>query len=189
MDDHIDQVLINRERIARRVDELAAQIGADYTAPGSEAPRELTVLAVLTGSLIFLADLVRRMPMMLRLRLIMVSSYPGQSTTTQGVRLIGELPTDLRGQHVLVVDDILDSGNTIRFVREILAERSPASVRTCMLLRKQRPSAMVEHADYVGFDIPDAFVVGYGLDYDGYYRNLPDVVTLKPQFIRTQEPA
>ena len=187
MDDHVERVLIDRDRIAARVDELARQIAEDYKrGSGSEQP-EVTVLAVLTGSLIFLADLIRRMPIMLRIRLITVSSYPGTATTSQGVTLMGQLPADLAGQHVLVVDDILDSGNTIRFVRGLLEERHPASVRTCMLLRKQRESDMSEHADYIGFDIPDEFVVGYGLDYDGLYRNVPDLVTLKPQFIRSAD--
>lgn len=186
MDDHIERVLIDRDHIAARVDELARQIAEHYRRDSNGEQPEVTVLAVLTGSLIFLADLIRRMPIMLRIRLITVSSYPGTATSTQGVKLMGELPADLAGQHVLVVDDILDSGNTIRFVREVLQQRHPASVRTCMLLRKERPAAMAEHADFIGFDIPDEFVVGYGLDYDGLYRNVPDLVTLKPQFIRTE---
>ena len=185
MDDHIDRVLIGREQIAARVGELARQIATDYRRTEATDSPEVTVLAVLTGSLIFLADLIRCMPMMLRIRLIAVSSYPGTATTSQGVKLIGELPHDLAGRHVLVIDDILDSGNTIRFVRQQLAPRRPASLRTCMLLRKQRPSAMAEPADYIGFEIPDEFVVGYGLDYDGFYRNLPDLVTLKPERIIT----
>jgi hypoxanthine phosphoribosyltransferase len=183
--DHIDTILIDREQIAERVQEMARAIAADFRRDSrGQADPQLTIIAVLTGSLVFLADLVRHLPVMVRLRLVTVSSYPGSATTSQGPRLEGPLPGDLSGQHVLIVDDILDSGKTLRFVRHLLVQRNPASLRSCMLLRKMIPSAMAEHADYVGFDIPDAFVVGYGLDYDGYYRNLPDVVTLKPEKIK-----
>jgi hypoxanthine phosphoribosyltransferase len=186
MHDHIDQVLLTRQQIADRVSDLARTIAADLRSHTGQAQPQLTIVAVLTGSLIFLADLIRDMPLLLRIRLITVSSYPGSATTSQGVRLIGQLPTSLAGEHVLVVDDILDSGQTIRFVRQQLAALGPASIRTCMLLRKQRPTAMAEPTDYIGFDIPDTFVVGYGLDYDGFYRNLPQICTLKPHVI--QEP-
>lgn len=181
MQQHIERVLIDRERIARRVRELAEQIAADYQRElaGTGAMAEITLVPILTGSLVFVADLVRQLPLMMRLRMITVSSYPGESTRSKGARIEGRLPDDLSGQHVLVVDDILDSGGTIRLVQSELVQRGAASVRSCMLLRKQVASAKAVRADYVGFEIPDAFVVGYGLDYDGYYRNLPDVVTLK----------
>jgi len=184
MDADIHRILISRATIARRVHELADQIAADFHLVGDDdAPPEIVIIAIPTGSLIFLADLIRCLPLKCRIRLVTVSSYPGAATTSQGPSLEGDVPDDLTGRHVLIVDDILDSGRTIRFVRELIAQRGPASIRTCMLLRKQIESAMNTPADYIGFDIPDEFVVGYGLDYDGYYRNLPDVVTLKDEVI------
>lgn len=183
MEHHVDRVLIDRRTIARRVEQMAHQIAIDLRLDSGDNQPQLTLLAVLTGSLIFLSDLMRHLPLMMRLRLITVSSYPGKATATQGPRLEGSLPDDLAGQHVLVVDDILDSGRTIEVVRQQLLQRHPASVRVAALLRKQRADVPQIDADYVGFEIPDEFVVGYGLDYDGYYRNLPDLVTLKPEVI------
>jgi len=182
MQDHIDRVLIDRETIAQRVRQMAGQIASDFqAAEGDAEPVHITIVPILTGSLIFLADLIRHLPMMMQIRVVTVSSYPGKSTTSQGVQLKGQLPEDLTGHHVLIVDDILDSGKTIQYVRELIGQRGPASIKTCMFLRKQIPSAMNTHADYIGFDIPDEFVVGYGLDYDGFYRNLPEVVVLKKE--------
>jgi hypoxanthine phosphoribosyltransferase len=112
---------------------------------------------------------------------VTVSSYPGRSTTSQGARIAGPGVDDLEGRHVLVVDDILDSGGTLRLMRQELSRRNPKSLRTCVLLRKERPSAMSTPCDYVGFDIPDVFVVGYGLDYNNHYRNLPDIGTLRKE--------
>ena len=178
MDDHIDRVLIDRQAIGRRVGELAAEIAEGF---GRDAPdsAELTLLPILTGSVIFLADLIRQLPVMMRLRLVSVSSYPGATTVSLGPQLQSELPEDLSGAALLIVDDILDSGRTLTMVQEMVRPRRPALVRTCVLLRKELLSAMAVPAEYVGFDIPDQFVVGYGLDFDGYYRNLPDIVTLK----------
>lgn len=181
----IDRVLLDRQRIAERVGDLAAEIATDFSREVGDAgihapnPESLTLLPLLTGSVIFLADLIRQLPLMMRIRLLSVSSYPGKATTSQGVTIRDELSDDLTGQHVLIVDDILDSGRTITAVRERVEQRRPASVRVCVLLRKNVPAAQAVHADYVGFDIPDEFVVGYGLDFDGYYRNLPEVVTLR----------
>ncbi|MBI1369987.1 MAG: hypoxanthine phosphoribosyltransferase [Planctomycetes bacterium] len=182
MREHIDRVLINRHIIARRVGEMADQIAADFKKAEGDVPTpHITLVPILTGSLIFLADLMRQLPMMMRIQLVTVSSYPGTATKSQGVQLKGQLPEDLTGHHVLVIDDILDSGHTIAFVMDLIKQRNPASFKSCMLLRKQIPSAMNTHADYIGFDIPDEFVVGYGLDYNGFYRNLPDVCVLKKE--------
>ena len=136
---------------------------------------------VLTGAMIFCADLIRHIPIAMRIGLLAVSSYPGRSVRSQGSRVLGEQLGDLTGRHVLLVDDILDSGGTVRLVQSLLQEAGAAVVRSCVLLRKDRPAAREISLDYVGFDIPDEFVVGYGLDYDDYYRNLPDIVTLKPE--------
>jgi hypoxanthine phosphoribosyltransferase len=175
----VDEILIDRNAIDRRVGELAYEIGRDLQREaGSEAP-EIAIVTVLTGGLFFLADLVRRMTLPMRVRLITVSSYPGAAIQSQGPALRDQVPDNLGGQRVLVVDDILDSGRTIAFVRECIAAQNPASLRFCALLRKERAEPPVDEADYVGFSIPDRFVVGYGLDHDGYHRNLPDIATLR----------
>jgi hypoxanthine phosphoribosyltransferase len=182
----IERVLISQYQIGGRVRELAQQIIADHTAataPGSE----LTIVPILTGAMIFCGDLIRHMPMKLQIGLITVSSYPGASIRTQGSQILGQQLGNIRGRHVLLVDDILDSGGTIGLVVPILRELGAASVRSCVLLRKDRASAREVHVDYVGFEIPDEFVVGYGLDYNNLYRNLPDIVTLKPQIYRSSK--
>ncbi|MEM8756427.1 MAG: hypoxanthine phosphoribosyltransferase [Planctomycetota bacterium] len=181
----IEAVLIDAERIRERVGELAAQIARDTPAgPGGVDDGSLVLVPVMTGAMVMTADLVRRMPIKLRLELVAVSSYPGRSMESKGASIAGELPSDIEGKHIVIVDDILDSGHTIAVLRRLFEERRPASVRVCVLLEKQRNDGpAVAEADYVGFTIPDAFVVGYGLDYDGYYRNLPEIVTLKPEAI------
>lgn len=173
----LDQILITRDAIAARVRELGAQITADLRTASNAGG--LVIVPVLKGSIIFVADLIRELPLRVRMSLITVSSYPGRSTTTRGPVIRGEVSRVLDGRHVLIVDDILDSGRTIRLLRDEIAARSPLSIRTCVLLRKQIPSALETPCEYVGFDIPDVFVVGYGLDYDDYYRNLPEIGTLK----------
>ena len=174
----IDRILISQEQIAKRVGELARQITADHSSEG-----EVTIVPILTGAMIFCADLIRQIPIAIQIGLLTVSSYPGRSLRTQGSQVIGQQLGDVSGRHILLVDDILDSGGTLRLVTGLLQELGPASVRTCVLLRKDLPTAQEFKADYVGFDIPDEFVVGYGLDYDNYYRNLPDIVTLTPEAI------
>jgi hypoxanthine phosphoribosyltransferase len=173
----IDKVLIDRDRIARRVRELGQEISDDLARLGDDA--EVMLVPILTGSIIFVADLIRHMPRKMRISLVTVTSYPGQSTRSQGAQLDGDLRDDLTGKHILIVDDVLDSGGTIRLIRQAVEQRRPASVRVCVLLRKRLPAALETPCDYVGFDIPNEFVVGYGLDYDNYYRNLPDVATLR----------
>jgi hypoxanthine phosphoribosyltransferase len=179
---NIDRVLIARERIAARTAELGAQIAADLRAEGASAPGARVVLVpVLTGALVFTADLIRHVPLQMAIRPITISSYPGTATTSQGAHIRGELPTDLAGAHVIIVDDILDSGRTLGLIKRVMAAQNPASLRLAVLLNKRKPSGRAEDvtADYAGFDIDDEFVVGYGLDYDGYYRNLPDIAVLK----------
>ncbi len=173
----IARVLISQQQIARRVRELAAQITADHSSGGGEA--EVTIVPVLTGAMIFCSDLIRQIPIPMKIGLLTVSSYPGKSLSTQGSQVLHNQLGDLRGRHVLVVDDILDSGGTLRLIVPMLREAGAETVRTCVLLRKDRPAARKVHVDYVGFEIPDEFVVGYGLDFNDYYRNLPDIVTLK----------
>jgi len=195
MQSHVDRVLIGRGEIERRLDELSAAIAADAASDAAAADRptpEITLVPILTGSIIFVADLIRRLPVLMQVHLISVSSYPGTVTTSRPAAIndaLTRLPDDLTGRHVLVIDDILDSGQTLGLVRETLAGRGADAVRTCVLLRKDRPEARACEVDYVGFDIPDEFVVGYGLDFDDYYRNLPDVVTLRREVVEAGGPA
>lgn len=166
--------MITRQQISQRVESLAAEITEHYQG------RELTVVAVLTGSLVFLADLVRCLPLKMRIEVISASSYSGKSTESQVLELSLPAGFDLAGRDVLLLDDILDSGQTIRALIDELAGHGPASLRSCVLLRKNRPDVGERiQPDYVGFDVPHEFVVGYGLDYDNFYRNLPDICVLR----------
>lgn len=166
------------DAVAARVRDIASDICRDYPAD-EQGARGLVIVPVLTGAFMFLADLVRHLPQKIRIEVVTVSSYPGASTVSKGAALVGVLPTDLEGRDVLILDDILDSGQTLGLLQDEIAKRHPRSVRTCVLLRKNCPRARDVRIDYVGFDIPDAFVVGYGLDFDGFYRNLPYVGVLR----------
>ncbi len=171
----IDQVLLSADAIAARVAELGAEVGRDLAG----ADGQLVIVPVMTGGFIIVADLVRHLPQRrVRIEVVTVSSYGGTNTTSRGAQLLGALPPTLVGKHVLVVDDILDTGGTLRLLQEEILRRGAASSRSCVLLRKPTEGAARTKCDYVGFDIPDEFVVGYGLDYDGLYRNLPYVGTL-----------
>lgn len=173
------RVVIPRDRIAARIGELAQELTACY---GSG---NLTIVGVMTGAFVFLADLMRNLVMPIRLDIVSVCSYPGQSNKSRGPRLTLPPTGDLAGRDVLIVDDILDSGRTMTFLLDLFSEAGPASLRTCVLLRKDM-GASVERpdADFVGFDVPDEFVVGYGLDYDDLYRGLPDLCVLDPSGAR-----
>jgi len=163
-----DHVLISEERIARRVRSLARGIERDFRG------RDFVIVSLLNGTVVFLADLIRHLSIPLRLDFIGVSSY-GSGTTSGELMFTKELRLDVRGRDVLVVDDILDTGRTLKRVLKTLRPLKPCRLRTCVLLDK--PSRRIEkvNADYVGFEIPDVFVVGYGLDYAERYRNLPFV--------------
>jgi len=178
MHDQIEKILISQRQIADRVKELAALITADHSPPNLNGG-EITIVPIMTGAMIFTSDLIRQIPIAMKIGLMMVSSYPGQSVQSRGSQLLANQVGEIQGRHVLVVDDILDSGGTIHMVVPALREMGAASVKSCVLLRKDRPTAHAVHVDYVGFEIPDKFVVGYGLDFNDYYRNLPDIVTLK----------
>ena len=179
----IDRVLISQYQIMARIREMAEQITRDHLGGAGSEGAEITIVPILTGAMIFCGDLIRQLPMKMKIGLMTVSSYPGKSIRTQGSQIVGQQIGDIRGRHVLLVDDILDSGGTIQLVVPILRDLGAASVKSCVLLRKDRPVAKQTHVDYVGFEIPDEFIVGYGLDYSDYYRNLPDIVTLKPEVI------
>jgi hypoxanthine phosphoribosyltransferase len=173
----IDHILIARGAISDRVRELGQAITKHLDEV--DADQEIVLVAIMTGSLIFVADLMRHLPMKIRIQLMTASSYIGESTTSNKDPSLGELP-DVRDRHVLLVDDILDSGRTLTRIRSELHALQPKSIQSCVLLRKKLPSAMDVPCEYVGFEIEDEFVVGYGLDYDGYYRNFPDIGVICP---------
>jgi len=173
----VASVLITKTEIARRVQGLAREIHSDF------AGREMVVVSLLNGTVMFLADLIRHLSLPLRLDFIGVSSY-GAGTESGELVITKELRLDVRGRDVLLVDDILDTGRTIKRVHAKLRQLKPRRIKTCVLLDK--PARRIEkvRSDYVGFTIPDLFVVGYGLDYAERYRNLPFVGVLKPEMYR-----
>ena len=173
----IDHILIARGAISDRVRSLGEAITQNLGDVDDD--EEIVLVAVMTGSLIFVADLMRHLPMKIRIQLMTANSYIGKTTESSGEPLLGKIP-DVEGRHILLVDDILDSGKTLTQVRGELQMLQPKSIRTCVLLRKKLPSAMEVPCEYVGFEIEDEFVVGYGLDYDGYYRNFPDIGVICP---------
>ncbi|HSM09424.1 MAG TPA: hypoxanthine phosphoribosyltransferase [Gemmatimonadota bacterium] len=165
--------LISAEEIAARVAEIAAEIDRDYADVD-----EVLMLGVLRGAYIFLADLSRQLSLPRRIDFISLSSYE-KANASGGVRLIMDARVSLAGRHVLVVEDILDSGRTLAYLMRLFGARGPASLKSCVLVRKPNPEVQVD-VDYVGFDIPDEWVVGYGLDYDDRYRALPYIGVLTP---------
>ena len=177
MEGDIQRILISRERISQRVSEIAADISETYR----DGQAGLIIVPILAGSVIFLADLIRHLPFKMKIGLMTVSSYRGATTQAGEARMVKDLNLDIRDRHVLIVDDILDTGNTLRMVIAELRQRNPASLRVCVLLRKTVRAPSDVPVDFVGFDIEDVFVVGYGLDYNDHYRNWPDIGVLKPE--------
>lgn len=165
--------LISGERIRERVEEIARAIDEDCADAG-----EVLLLGVLRGAYMFLADLSRALTIPRRVDFIALSSYNAGSESG-GVRLIMDARVPVQGRHVLIVEDILDTGSTLAYLMRLFRARGPASLRSCVLVRKPGREAEVA-VDYVGFDIPDSWVVGYGLDYDDHYRALPYIGTLDP---------
>ncbi|MFZ4643662.1 MAG: phosphoribosyltransferase [Phycisphaerales bacterium] len=178
----IEQVLIDEASIARRVRELGQELSLEF-ADG----KDVVLVAVLTGAVVFAADLMRAIPTRVAISMVSVTSY-GASTTSQGAVLSSALPKNLAGKHVVIVDEVLDSGGTLRLLRTELSSLGVASLRACVLLRKQREQAMSTKCEMVGFDIPDVFVVGYGLDFNDEFRNMPFVGVLGEDGIRERSP-
>ncbi len=171
----VAEVLISQERLCERIQELGRQISTDY------AGRAPALVCVLKGGYLFLADLTRALSIRHSVDFMAISSY-GRSTESSGVvRILKDLDADINGKDVLVVEDIIDTGRTLAYLLENLRSRGPHSVRICTLLSKPARREIDLHVDYVGFEIPDEFVVGYGLDYAEAYRNLPFIGILKPE--------
>ena len=177
MQSDIEHVVFDGPAIHKRIDEMAAQITADYT------DRELTVIAILTGSLMFMSDLLRRIPLPLKLDCLSVATYHGKTTTSGDVIFKQLAIPDVAGRDVLILDDILDTGHTLAAVRKRLETANPRSIRVCVLLSKRKPRDRDVHADYIGFEIDDEFVVGYGLDFLERYRNLPYIGVLRKELL------
>ena len=163
----LPRVLIDEDHIQARVEDLAAQISAEYHDKG-----EIVLVGVLKGAFIFLADLARQLTIPRRIEFIALSSYSEGSVSGE-VRLEMDLRHEIEGKHVLIVEDIVDSGQTLHYLIDLLKARRPASVKTCTLVRKQREDNADAPVDYLGFDIPDVWTVGYGLDYGEQHRTLP----------------
>jgi hypoxanthine phosphoribosyltransferase len=171
--DDVEEILVDTDVIGARVAELGSQLSSDY------AGRDPVLVSVLKGSLVFLADLMRAMDLPSSIDLMEVSSYAGTETSGQ-VRILKDLSKPIEGRDVIVVEDIIDTGLTLNYLLGYLADRRPASIKICCLLDKPARRLADISIDYIGFTIPDRFVIGYGLDYDERYRNLPYIGVLKP---------
>lgn len=170
----VEEILFDEEKIAEIVRNMGRQISEDYKG------KNLLLVSVLKGSLIFMADLMREITVPCAIDFLSVSSYGSGTTTSGEVRILKDLDASLDGKDVLVVEDILDSGVTLSYLLKNLSARNPASVRLCTFLDKPERRRVDIKADYIGASVPDKFIVGYGLDYDEFYRNLPYVGALKP---------
>ena len=171
---YLETVLVSEKDIKKRVKKLGSELAAAY---GDE---EITVVSIINGAILFTADLIREIPNPIRLDCIRISSYRNDTKSTGQPKLIQSLTLDISNRHVLLIDDILDTGKTFSAVAGMLRKLNPASLRTCVLLDKRGRREVDFEADFVGFQIPDKFVVGYGLDFAERYRNLPCIGVLKP---------
>jgi hypoxanthine phosphoribosyltransferase len=183
MHQDIEEVLLSSEIIQAKVAELGKRIAHDYRG------KPLLLLGTLKGAVPFIADLARAIELPLELDYMAISSY-GNSTSSSGVvRILKDLEGPIENKHVLIVEDIIDSGLTLHYLMDVLRQRQPLSLRVCTLLDKQRERVKPVSSDYTGFTIPDRFVVGYGLDYAQHYRNLPYIGILKPTIYLVDEPS
>ena len=173
MHQDVEHILYTEEELRSRVKDLGAQITADY------AGKQPMLISILRGSYIFMADLTRAIHLPVTVDFMAVSSYGAGTVSSGQVEIKKDLSDTIEGRDLIIVEDILDSGNTLHYLMEVLQARKPASIRLCTLMDKPERRTKPITADYVGFTIPDAFIVGYGLDYDERYRNLPYVGILK----------
>ncbi len=168
----VGEVLITQEALQARITQIAAEVNADY------AGRELLVIGVLKGAVFFIADLVRQLDVPCEIDFMAVSSYGSQTHSSGVVRILKDLDIPIAGRHVLIVEDVIDSGLTLSYLLKNLASRDPASLEICALLTKPRHKRLRIDTRYVGFELPDVFVIGYGLDQDERFRNLPFIAAL-----------
>lgn len=175
MRNDIERILVTKEELNAKVKEMGAQISKDYEG------KNLMLVSVLKGSVVFMADLMRAITIPVTIDFMSVSSYGSGTKSTGVVKIIKDLDVNLEGKDLLLVEDILDSGNTLFYLKNMLMGRHPNSIRIATLLDKPERRTADIHADYSGFQIPDKFVVGYGLDYDEKYRNFPEIGVLKPE--------
>ncbi|MGL5675339.1 MAG: hypoxanthine phosphoribosyltransferase [Cellulosilyticaceae bacterium] len=175
MEKDIKQVLLSAEQIADKVKELGEQITRDYEG------QELLVVGILKGSNVFMSDLVRKIQMPMKMDFMVVSSYGNATESTGVVKIIKDIEESLEGKHLLIVEDIIDSGLTLKYLKQMLETRKPASIKLCTLVDKPARRKETVYVDYIGFELPDEFIVGYGIDYAEYYRNLPYIAILKPE--------
>ena len=178
----VEEILLTEEQIQARVAELGVQLTADY------AGREPVLISVLKGSIVFLADLVRGVELPLSIDIMEVSSYGAATESSGQVRILKDLSNPIEGRDVLVVEDIIDTGLTLNYLLRYLREKGPATLRICCLLDKPARRLTEIEIDYVGFTIPDRFVIGYGLDYGERYRNLPYIGVLRPSVYGSAAP-
>ena len=177
----LSQVLLSEAQIAARVGQLGRQLAADYV------EKDPLLVGILSGSFPFIADLVRAMNLALEVDFMAVSSYGDRTSSSGVVRILKDLNTSIAGRHVIIVEDIVDTGLTLHYLYENLRTRQPASLKVCALLDKREARKREVEVDYVGFHCPNEFVVGYGLDYRGRYRNLPFIGVLRPEVYRKAE--
>jgi hypoxanthine phosphoribosyltransferase len=177
----LSQILLSEAAIARRVAELGRQLQADYQ------EKEPLLVGILSGSFPFIADLVRAVNLPLEVDFMAVSSYGDRTSSSGVVRILKDLNSSIAGRHVIVVEDIVDTGLTLDYLYQNLQTRHPASLKVCALLDKREARKVEVEVDYVGFHCPNEFVVGYGLDYRGRYRNLPFIGVLRPEVYRKAE--
>ena len=176
MEKDILEIMITEEQLKARIQELGEELTAEY------AGKDPIVIGVLKGVVIFYADMIRQIKTHCQMDFMWVSSYEGTDSTGNMI-VRKDISSDIKGRHVLILEDIFDTGNSLQFVRDHLLEKEPASLKICTLLDKpsRRKPGITVQADYVGFEVPNAFVVGYGLDFNEHYRNLPYVGVLKPE--------
>lgn len=177
----VERILISREEINQKVDEMARTISEEY------AGKNPLLVGILKGAMIFMADLVRAVTIDVQFDFMAVSSYGSSSKSTGVVRILKDLDQNIQDRHILVVEDIVDTGLTLNYLLDILKAREPASVRICALLDKPSRREVKVPVDYIGFSIPDEFVVGYGLDYNEMYRNLPEIYVLKQEVYKISQ--
>ena len=174
MINHVEKVLLSEEQLSQKIAELGEEISKDYQG------KEIVAICVLKGAILFMADLARAVKVPMALDFMAVSSYGNGTSTSGTVRILKDLDNSIEGKHVLVVEDIIDSGVTLKYLLKNLKSRKPASIKLCTLLNKPERRRVEVDIDYCGFTVPDYFLVGYGLDYAEKYRNLPFIGILKP---------